>query len=153
MRLGEINILVNAAGIFKAEPMLYIDEWDWRRQIEVNMTGVFFCMQLVGRVMANEGGGCMINLASAAGYQKSLPAGIGFVSGKSGMIGMTLQAARELARHHIRVNAIAAGNINEDDMPRLHHSIACFSESDGQKILPKWRCFYVRMRRILSPVK
>ena len=95
----------------------HIDEWDWRRQIEVNMTGVFFCMQLVGRVMANEGGGCMINLASTAGYQKSLPAGIGYVSGKSGMIGMTRQAARELAPYQIRVNAIAAGNINEDDMP------------------------------------
>lgn len=115
--LGKINILVNAAGIFKAEPMLFIDEWDWRRQIEVNMTGVFFCMQLVGRVMASEGGGCMINLASTVGYQKSLPAGIGYVTGKSGMIGMTRQAARELAPYQIRVNAIAAGNINEDDMP------------------------------------
>ena len=58
---GKIDILVNAAGVFKAEPMLTIDEWDLRRQIEVNTIGTFFCLQLVGRVMADEGGGIMIN--------------------------------------------------------------------------------------------
>ena len=114
---GKIHILVNAAGIFKAEPMLKIDEWDWRRQIEVNTTGAFFCLQLVGRVMADEGGGRIINLVSTVGYNHSIPAGIPYAASKGSIIAMTRQAARELAPHGIRVNAIAAGNINEDDMP------------------------------------
>ena len=110
---GRIHILVNAAGIFRAEAMLKVDEWDWRRQLEVNLTGAFFCTQLVGRVMADEGGGRIINLTSTIDY----PAGIGYAAGRSGIIGMTRQAARELASKNILVNAIAAGNIQEDDMP------------------------------------
>lgn len=108
---GRIHILVNAAGIFKAESMLKIDEWEWRRQIEVNITGVFFCMQLVGRVMADEGGGRIINLTSTA----SGAAAMGYAAGKAAIIGMTRQAARELASKNILVNAITAGGIHEDD--------------------------------------
>lgn len=116
---SKIHILMNAAGIFKAEPMLNIDEWDWRRQIEVNTIGTFFCMQLVGRVMADEGGGVIINLASTAANPNPIAEGIGYVAGKSSIIGMTRQASQELAPHNIRVNAISAGNINESDMPAV----------------------------------
>lgn len=105
---GKIDILVNASSIFHAEPLLNIDEWNWRRQIEVNITGAFFCMQLVGRVMADEGGGGIVNLAAVEAFESSLPAGIGYITGGAGIIGMTRQAARELAPHGIRVNCIAA---------------------------------------------
>ena len=105
---GNIDILVNASRIFHAEPLLKIDEWNWRRQIDVNITGAFFCMQLVGRVMADEGGGRIVNLASVEAHSSSLPAGIGYICGGAGIIGMTRQAARELAPYGIRVNCIAA---------------------------------------------
>lgn len=104
---GAIDILVNAVSILHAEPMLHVDEWSWRRQIEVNITGTFFCTQLVARVMADEGGGSVINLALAEAGIYSLSAGIGYVTGGAGLIGMTRQAARELAPHKIRVNCIA----------------------------------------------
>ena len=107
---GGLDILVNAAGIFHPEPMLTVDEWNWRRQIEVNITGVFFCIQLVGRVMADEGGGSIINLSAVEACRASLPQGIGYIASKAAIIGMTRQAARELAPHHIRVNCIAAGS-------------------------------------------
>lgn len=110
---GGIDILVNAVAILHAEPLLQVDEWNWRRQIEVNITGAFFCMQLVARVMADEGGGCVINLASHEACKSSLPAGIGFVTGGAGVIGMTRQAARELAPHNIRVNCIATHSPDE----------------------------------------
>lgn len=105
---GRIHILVNASGIFHAEPLLKVDEWNWRRQIEVNITGAFFCMQLVGRVMADEGGGSIINLTSVEAVKATLPAGIGYITGGAGLIGMTRQAARELAPHGIRANCIAS---------------------------------------------
>ena len=116
---GAIHVLVNAAGAFRAEPLLKVDEWDWRRQLEVNITGTFFCLQLVARVMADEGGGSIINLTSAKAHQGAISAGIGYITGKSSIIGMTRQAARELGPRGIRVNAIAAGNIKEDDMPQV----------------------------------
>ena len=106
---GGIHILVNAARAFRAEPMLNIDEWDWRRQLEVNVTGAFFCTQLVGRVMADEGGGSIINIISADALRSTIPAGIGYITSGAGIIGMTRQAARELAPLNVRVNAIAAG--------------------------------------------
>ena len=112
---GGIQILVNAASAFRPEPMLQIDEWDWRRQLEVNVTGTFFCMQLVGRVMADEGGGAIINLTSIAALRSTIPAGIGYITGGAGVIGMTRQAARELAEDSVRVNAIAGGNNRDGD--------------------------------------
>ena len=111
---GKMHILVNATRIFHPEAMLSIDEWNWRRQLEVNITGVFFCMQLTGRVMADEGGGLMINLASADGLGATLPSGMGYVAGQAAVLAMTLQAARELAPQGIRVNAIATGSFCRD---------------------------------------
>ena len=107
---GAIHILVNATRIFHPEAMLSIDEWNWRRQLEINITGVFFCMQLTGRVMADEGGGVMINLASADGLASTPPTGIGYVASQAAVVAMTQQAARELAPRSIRVNAIAVGS-------------------------------------------
>ena len=111
---GKLHILVNGTQIFHPEAMLTIDEWNWRRQLEVNITGVFFCMQLAGRVMADEGGGVMINLASAAGLGSTLPSGIGYVASQAAVIAMTQQAARELSPHRIRVNAIVTGSAPAD---------------------------------------
>ena len=105
---GRINILVNAADVFHPEPLLTIDEWNWRRQLEVNVTGAFFCLQLTARVMADEGGGAIINVVAEEALHSTLPAGIGYLAGKASLIAMTRQAARELAPRGIRVNAIAA---------------------------------------------
>ena len=113
---GELHILVNATRVFHPEAMLSIDEWSWRRQLELNITGVFFCMQLAGRVMADEGGGVMINLVSADGLAATQPSGIGYVVGQAAILAMTRQAARELAPG-IRVNAIATGRDRSDESP------------------------------------
>ena len=102
---GAIHILVNAVAVFHAEPMLHVDEWSWRRQLEVTITGTFFCTQLVARVMADEGGGCVINLASAAASDSSLPAGIGYITGGAGA--SVTRAGGATGAHRIRVNCIA----------------------------------------------
>lgn len=116
---GRIDYLVTAAGIYKTEPLRGIDEWDWRRIIEVNITGTFFCVQLLSRVMADEGGGSIVTLASSAGYQgHTLPEGTGYVSSKAGVIGLMQQAARELAPAGVRVNAVCPGFVNEPGMPQ-----------------------------------
>jgi 3-oxoacyl-[acyl-carrier protein] reductase len=114
---GRIHILINAAGALKLGPAPQLDEWDWRRLLDVNLTGAFFCSQLVGRVMADEGGGVMVNVASSAGHPNPLPDGVGYVASKAGLVGMTKQLAREFAPLGIRVNAICPGNILDYEPP------------------------------------
>ncbi|MBK8023386.1 MAG: SDR family oxidoreductase [Chloroflexi bacterium] len=113
---GRITILVNAAGVWKRGPMNDLDEWDWRRILDVNLTGAFFCTQLLSRVMADEGGGVIVNIGSIAGHGATLADSIGYVSTKSGLIGLTQQSARELAPRGIRVNAVCPGNLDEDSV-------------------------------------
>jgi NAD(P)-dependent dehydrogenase (short-subunit alcohol dehydrogenase family) len=110
---GRIHILVNAAGALKLGPAAKLDEWDWRRLLDVNLTGAFFCTQLVSRVMADEGGGVVVNVAASAGHPNPLPDGVGYVASKAGVVGMTKQCAREFAPQGIRVNAVCPGNILE----------------------------------------
>lgn len=116
---GQIHFMVNAAGVFKAEALSNVDEWDFRRQVDVNLVGTFFCLQLMSRVMADEGGGAIVNLASTAGHPKALEAGIGYVGSKAGILGLTKQAAHELAAKNVRVNAVCPAYIDEMDMPKF----------------------------------
>ncbi len=111
---GRITILVNAAGVLKLGALAGLDEWDWRRVVDVNLTGAFFCTQLLGRVMAEEGGGSIVNICSIAGHPETQAEGISYVTTKAGLIGMTKQSARELAPSGIRVNAVCPGNLNVD---------------------------------------
>jgi NAD(P)-dependent dehydrogenase (short-subunit alcohol dehydrogenase family) len=112
---GKIDILVNAAGVYKRGELLTFDEWDWRRVLDVNMTGTFFALQLLARVMGDEGGGAIVNIASDAAYPVPIREGVAYAASKSGVVGMSLQAAHELASKGVRVNAVCPGDIAEED--------------------------------------
>jgi NAD(P)-dependent dehydrogenase (short-subunit alcohol dehydrogenase family) len=112
---GRLDILVNAAGVYKRGELLKFDEWDWRRVLDVNMTGTFFALQLMARVMADEGGGAIVNIASDAAYPTPIAEGVAYAASKSGVIGMSIQAAHELAGAGVRVNVVCPGDVAEDD--------------------------------------
>lgn len=113
---GRIDIAVNAVGAFQDTPLQKVDEWDIRRQVEVNLVGGYFYLQLVSRVMQDEGGGLIVNIANSYA-EHTLTTGAPYLATKAGVIALTRQAARELAPANIRVNVVCVGNINDDDLP------------------------------------
>jgi NAD(P)-dependent dehydrogenase (short-subunit alcohol dehydrogenase family) len=112
---GRLDILVNTAGVYKRGDFFKFDEWDWRRALDVNMTGTFFCTQLLARVMADEGGGAIVNVASDAAYPNPIAEGVAYAASNVGVIGMSVQAAHELAASGVRVNVVCPGDVDEDD--------------------------------------
>lgn len=109
-----VDILINNAGVEPHAPLLDLDAWDWQRTIDVNLSGPFFTTQTVGRVMREQGSGVIINIASIAGRAHGLKDRSAYIASKMGLIGLTREAARELAAHNIRVNAVCPGVIETE---------------------------------------
>jgi NAD(P)-dependent dehydrogenase (short-subunit alcohol dehydrogenase family) len=126
---GRVDILVNNAGVEPHAPLLDLDEWDWRRTLDVNLTGAFFLIQTAGRVMREQGGGVIVNIASIAGRAHGLKDRSAYVASKLGLIGLTREAARELAAYNIRVNAVCPGVIETEMTATLRQN---------QAMLEKW---------------
>lgn len=99
---GRIDILINHAAVEPHIPLLEMDEWDWHRVLDVNLTGAFLMTQSVARVMRARGTGVIINLVSESGHDTESA----FVASMNGLKGFTAQAARELSPYGIHVHAV-----------------------------------------------
>jgi len=105
---GPIDILVNNAGMAVTRPLLQHSAADWDAVMDVNLRGCFLMATAAARRMAH--GGSIINIASVLG-ERIIPGVAGYTAAKAGLLHLTRQMAVELARHNIRVNAIAPGYI------------------------------------------
>ena len=107
---GQLNVLVNNAGIAEAAPLAETSLESYRRVTEVNQTGVFLGMREAIEPMTAAGGGSFINISSIDGLI-GMDFIISYVASKFAVRGMTKTAARELAPRGIRVNSIHPGFI------------------------------------------
>lgn len=101
---GRIDILINHASVEPHIPLLDMDEWDWHRVLDVNLTGAFLMTQSVGRVMREHGRGVIVNLIADTVRDESKQAA--FVASMSGLRAFSQQTARELHPYGIRVFAV-----------------------------------------------
>ena len=107
---GQIDVLVNNAGITRDTLLLRMKLEDWQAVIDLNLTGVFLCTQAVSKIMLKQRQGRIINIASVAG-QMGNPGQANYSAAKAGVIGFTKTMAKELASRNITVNAVAPGFI------------------------------------------
>ncbi|HEX76444.1 MAG TPA: SDR family oxidoreductase [Dehalococcoidia bacterium] len=108
---GRIDILVNNAGTNPVfGPLVDIEERAWDALMNLNLKGYYLLSQAVAKLMMKQGGGSIINMASAAGT-KPFPGTGAYSVSKAGVIMLTQVLATELGKHNIRVNAIAPGVI------------------------------------------
>ena len=119
-RHGRLDILVCSAGIGEARPFLDYPLEDWRRVIEVNLTGTFLCGQSAARWMIKRRQqGSIINLSSISGLRASTGRAA-YGASKAAVIALTRQMAVELAPHGIRVNALTPGPVDTAMVRSMH---------------------------------
>jgi NAD(P)-dependent dehydrogenase (short-subunit alcohol dehydrogenase family) len=97
---GGIDILVNHAAVEPHTPLLEMDEWDWHRTLDVNLTGAFLMIQSTARVMQGKGQGEILNIVAESG------SGAAYRSSMAGLRVLSQSADLELSPHGIRVHTI-----------------------------------------------
>jgi len=118
-RNGAIHGLVNNAGIVRAAMIAKMSAATWQQVIDVNLSGVFYCLQAVGRHMleraqaGDTSPAAIVNVSSDAGRRGTIGQ-INYGAAKSGVLGITMSAAREWAAKGIRVNSVCFGIVETD---------------------------------------
>jgi NAD(P)-dependent dehydrogenase (short-subunit alcohol dehydrogenase family) len=105
-RFARIDVLVNNAGINIPEPALDVSEEHWDRLLDINLKGVFFCAQRVGKVMVGQGAGKIINISSQMGFVGG-KLRAAYCASKGGVVQLTKVLAIEWAGQGVNVNGVA----------------------------------------------
>jgi len=129
-RFGRIDVLVNNAAVFatlKPQPFDEIPEAEWDRVMAVNVKGVWNCARAVVPAMRAQGGGRIVNVASAI-VAKGTALLMHYVTSKGAVVAMTRALARELGPDRITVNAVAPGLILSDTV-QANPAITAFQET------------------------
>eukprot|EP01155_Anaeramoeba_flamelloides_P021607 Anaeramoba_flamelloidesa590104_14.p2 GENE.a590104_14~~a590104_14.p2 ORF type:complete len:252 (-),score=53.31 a590104_14:236-991(-) len=131
-RWGALHVLVNNAAVTRATPVMEISAEEFNDIVSINLGGTFVGCQVMGRYMADQGYGRIINMSSLAGQNGGTSTGAHYAASKGGILTLTKVFAKELAGQGVTVNAIAPGPIDspmvkalvpEDRLPGLLSAI------------------------------
>jgi 3-oxoacyl-[acyl-carrier protein] reductase len=109
--LDGFDLLVNNAGITRIEPLVDLSWEDWSLVVDINLHGVFNCLQAAGRIMIDRGGGVIVNVASVAA-ERGAAGRAPYATTKHAVVGLTRSAGVEWAPLGVRVNAVGPGYVD-----------------------------------------
>ena len=130
-KFGNIDIMVNNAGITKDTLILRMKEEDFDSVIDVNLKGVFNCLKSITPIMIKQKSGKIINISSVVGLTGNAGQ-VNYAASKAGVIGMTKSLAREVGSRGITVNAVAPGFIETDMTHELNDKV----KEEAKKNIP-----------------
>lgn len=147
-KFGQINVMINDAGIFPLKSVLNMDLAFWEKTQAINLRGVFLCCREAAKVMIQKGGGNIINIASVDALHPSMIGLAAYDASKHGVWGFTKNLALELAEKNIRVNAIAPGGVRTEGVEKTSGgTIKASTNPDA----PKEATSDVPMKRLGEP--
>lgn len=146
---GKIDVLIASAGIYTGSPLEEVSLEQWRRTIEINLTGVFLTNQAVVPLLMEQGSGSIINLSSMAG-KTSWPASAEYSASKSGVIGLTRSVAMEMAPAGPTANAVCPGNTLTDMVRGVAQKVGKLDGLSGEEWL-EMRAQDCPMNRLAEP--
>ncbi|RSL31264.1 3-oxoacyl-[acyl-carrier-protein] reductase [Salibacterium salarium] len=117
-QFGQIDIVVNNAGITRDNLVMRLKEEDWDAVLDTNLKGVFHCAKAGARPMMKQREGKIINITSVVGVTGNAGQA-NYSAAKAGVIGLTKSLAREFAARNIQVNAVAPGFIETEMTEQL----------------------------------
>jgi 3-oxoacyl-[acyl-carrier protein] reductase len=113
--LGPVDVLVNNAGIWPTAYVRDMSDDEWRRTLEVNLTGPFLtCREAVRRWLETSRRGRIVNISSQAAFHGSTTGHAHYAASKAGLVAFTVSLAREVAPQGIQVNAVAPGMMSTE---------------------------------------
>jgi 3-hydroxybutyrate dehydrogenase len=116
------DILVNNAGVADSSKFTETSDEFWRRHLDINLTGTFYCMRAALSSMVEKGWGRIVNVASVAG-KTGAPYVAAYTASKHGVVGLTRSVALEVAAKGVTVNAVCPGYVDTDMTTRAVENI------------------------------
>jgi NAD(P)-dependent dehydrogenase (short-subunit alcohol dehydrogenase family) len=144
-RFGHLDAWINNVGVYPRDDLLTMPEAQWRRVLDINLSGTFLCSRGAARLMIDSGrGGVIVNLASLSAYRAPSANLTHYVASKAGVVGMTRSLAVELGPHGIRVVGVAPAFVPTDK------AVAMLAENGVPDPVPSF-AGRAPLRRVLDP--
>ncbi|SDP82171.1 SDR family NAD(P)-dependent oxidoreductase [Desulforhopalus singaporensis] len=153
-KFGNLDVVINSAGIFKETSVFEISEDEWDNMMAVNAKGTFFVCQAALRYMIKQKNGSIVNISSESGLTGGEFSGAHYSASKAAVIGMTKSLAKLSAPYGVRVNSIAPGTISTPMISHLlTNSETIQKEIDENIPLKRLGVENIPLKRIGQPIE